>query len=86
MVGVYILFGFVIGLDVLQSEILIVSCNFLVRIVRKLDDITTGVSVVMDRTKPKQKPPTTASGDPSGLVDIPHVGNYDPRYESAQDQ
>lgn len=82
MIGVYILLGFVLGLSVLQITLLIISCNFLVRAVRKLDDITVGVSVVMDQTKPIKRPVTTASGDPSGLVDIPHpVGTYDPRYD-----
>lgn len=87
MVGIYILIGFMLTLSVLQIMLLIVSCNFLVRTVRKLDDITVGVSTVMDQTKLSRRP-TTASGEPSGLVDIPQPANtYDPRFEgTAQNQ
>lgn len=81
MVGVYILMGFVIALQILQIVLVVVACNFLVRTIRKLDDITTGVSTVMDQTKPKRRT-TTASGDPSGLIDLPQpVGTYDTRYD-----
>lgn len=65
--------------------LLIVSANFLVRAVRKLDDITVGISTLIDRSNLRQRP-TTRSGEPSGLVDIPYVGSYDLRYEPPQDQ
>ena len=80
MVGLYILVSFALVFLLMQMVLLIISCNYLVRIVEILKDITVGVSTVMDNTKSQQKV-TTASGDPSGLMDVPQpVGNYDPRF------